>query len=196
MSKKEEIIQRIEKVRRLAKEGVDGEKQSAQLLLDSLMKRYGLTEEDFENEEKPTYHYIKLEGAFAIKLFCQICGLQNREIKVWNTESKGIKTMFRKLAQLDEPTKGKNTMIECTNSEFVEIMAKYEIYQRSLDEHAKAFFYSFLLKNNLLAPSDGKNGKEPTEEEVKMVERAIGMAAGVEQVQVYKQIGSGEEGAA
>lgn len=56
---KQEIIERIKKVKRLAESGVEGEKENAQSMVDELMNQYGITESDLEDEKEEVYTYYK-----------------------------------------------------------------------------------------------------------------------------------------
>ncbi len=52
---KSEIIDKILKVKALAERGASGERNNATKLLQSLMKKYGITESDLYSDEKDLY---------------------------------------------------------------------------------------------------------------------------------------------
>lgn len=100
------------KIHALAKEGADGEKVNAEVLLNKLLKKHGLTMADLEDET------IKLHS-FKVpkedhKLFHQISALvlgKDYEI-LWNRS---------------KPTA---LYINCTKSVAIEIESKFEFYIR------------------------------------------------------------------
>ena len=49
MTEREELLQRLERVKALAERGVGGEKENAEALLNRLMAKYGISEEDIED---------------------------------------------------------------------------------------------------------------------------------------------------
>ena len=46
MTEREELLRRLERVKALAERGVGGEKENAEALLNRLMAKYGISEED------------------------------------------------------------------------------------------------------------------------------------------------------
>ena len=54
MTEREELLQRLERVKALAERGVGGEKENAEALLNRLMAKYGISEEDIETPQSET----------------------------------------------------------------------------------------------------------------------------------------------
>lgn len=71
---KEEIIEKLKKLRRLADGGVDGEKDNAQRRIEELMSKYGITEDDFIEDKVDVFTYY-IDGIFCWDLFKQIAGV-------------------------------------------------------------------------------------------------------------------------
>lgn len=65
----EEILNKISKVQRLSNEGVDGERENAEVLLAYLLNKYNITEDQLVDDEYDFQAY----GVFGPKLFTQIC---------------------------------------------------------------------------------------------------------------------------
>lgn len=55
MTEREELLQRLERVKALAERGVGGEKENAEALLNRLMAKYGISEEDIEDTAERDY---------------------------------------------------------------------------------------------------------------------------------------------
>lgn len=49
MTEREELLRRLERVKALAERGVGGEKENAEALLNRLMAKYSISEEDIED---------------------------------------------------------------------------------------------------------------------------------------------------
>ena len=52
MTEREELLRRLERVKALAERGVGGEKENAEALLNRLMAKYGISEEDIEEAHR------------------------------------------------------------------------------------------------------------------------------------------------
>ena len=55
MTEREELLRRLERVKELAERGVGGEKENAEALLNRLMAKYGISEEDIEDTAERDY---------------------------------------------------------------------------------------------------------------------------------------------
>lgn len=71
MTEREELLRRLERVRALAERGVDGEKENAEALLQRLMVKYGITDEDIEENSIQTY-FIRYQTYWERKLLYQL----------------------------------------------------------------------------------------------------------------------------
>ena len=184
---KQDIIDRIRKVKRLAENGVDGEKDSARLRVEELMKRYGITDADLEEEKEVLFTYY-VEGMFCWDLFKQIAGVKYNLRKFRYLPKAHLSKGDREAIKVIAEGKKHNILISCTAAQFVELTAEYEIFQRGLTEQADAFFYAFLSRNRLLAEATEEESRELSEKERKMVRNAILMSQGIEKVETHKLI--------
>lgn len=185
----EDLLNRIEKIKRLAEAGEDGEKETAKALLERLMKQYNITENDFDKSVRK-YWYTNISGFKCKELLVQICSFYqdfNKEDGVWITYLPSMPVAKRRAAESymhKQKIFGKNTIVNATREEFIEIMAKYEIYHKSLMKHYNSFYYAFLLKNGLLQKAD-ENAKV-TKKDIEMANTAFSMAEGIERSNIYK----------
>lgn len=192
-----DIIERLKKIKALAEKGTEGEKVSAQKLLETLMSKHGIKDEDLSYTETKGYTF-KCVGEMEIRLFGQICAhyeeMEGREIKYLTPLHirKGHKTSFsRQIKNMYNYKKGDNCYVECTATDFVEIAAMFAIYKQNLEENLKTFYYAFLLKNGLLI-TKGAN-TTPSDEEVSRATKALSMASGIDKAHYYKQIGTEQQ---
>lgn len=183
---KEEIIEKLKKLQRLADSGVDGERCNAKQRIEEIMRKYGIKDSDLADEEEKVYVY-HIEGIFCWDLLKQIAGVMTKEFKIMYLPNVHLPRDIRASIKHFAAGKKHNVVMTCTAAQYVELTSKYEIIHRGLKQQADSFFYAFLKENDLLVESDG-NAPEPTEEEIEMYERARRMSLGVDRVQVYKQL--------
>jgi hypothetical protein len=128
-----DIRHKIEKILELAKRGVGGEKETAEKMLETLLTKYDLKIEDFEDKAK-TECRIKFKGKFEKELAAQLL----RKILNMNTfyisKAYKIKTYF---------------YTQLTKLEFAEFMYLYEIFKPALHKHLKAAMTAFIWTNKL-----------------------------------------------
>jgi len=79
-------------------------------------------------------------------------------------------------------------MIECTDSEFIEIEAKFDFYQKLLVEEQDIFFTAFLAANNLLANNPNKTEEINTPEEIEKYKRVAALSTKIKKGQFMKQL--------
>lgn len=96
---KEKTIARIKKLQALAERGVGGEKETAQRMLDKMLKENGITTlKELENEEYE-YTLFSYNGKHEIKLLRQCM------YKVMGADSD--RTPYRTIGSLERRNKGK-----------------------------------------------------------------------------------------
>lgn len=185
---REEIIEKIRKIQALASKGEAGERKSAELRLKEMMTKYGITEEDITEEEKPGVFFYKFHGTNGRQLFAQVAATRGclKFAFIGNDEhSKQAKQV--RLATRHERPRGTNVAMICTTIQFIEITTAYEIYQKSFDEHYKSFVYAFYAENNLFY-GNADESHVLTDEERKMLARASTMRLGIERSEIRKQL--------
>jgi hypothetical protein len=185
----EDLLNRIEKIKRLAEAGEDGEKETAKALLARLMKQYNIADTDLEKSVRK-YWYASISGFKCRELLAQICSFYpdfGKDEGVWMVYLPTMTAAKKRSAEAymhKQKIFGKNTIINATREEFIEIMAKYEIYHKSLVKHYNSFYYAFLLRNNLLQAADGN--KKVSKKDMEIADTAFRMAGGIEQTVVNK----------
>lgn len=182
---KQQIIDRIMKVKALADRGTDGERAAAQRLLEELMEKYHIDEADI-NTEKTNIYLIDAGDPIFKDLFRQIYLVKfGRNRDIWCID-KMPKKDKRRYAELGFGDKDANLAIECTKAEFLEVKTLFEIYRKDLKEQLGTFMYAYFHKNDLLAPADPNH--DCTEEDERMALKAMFMARGIEKKEIHKMI--------
>jgi hypothetical protein len=173
---KDEILNKLRKIKALAEGGDIGEKSAAEEMLRKLMVKYGVSEEDL-NSEKESVHYFCIHGCKCKELFRQVaiiyCGVDRMHYFGNDAQDKAAK-VIRRMAK-DRP-KGSNMGVICTSAKFLELQYAYDIFQKSFDQHVEGLFYGFLDTNNLLAPYNPDNPKSDMDDETIDIASRMGLA--------------------
>ena len=190
---RDDIIARLRKVAALASHGVGGEAVNAAAMLDAIAAQHGIDLADLD-DERPSMHTFRTgREQWRRDLFCQILWCLDKDIRCYNAVAPASQAKKRPR----DRRRGKAGDVrrwtfnavraECTDSQFVECVAKFEILQRDYARQQAAFYRAFLVANDLLCAPD-PDSPDPTEEEVRRCEEAARLAIGIEASQIRKQI--------
>lgn len=184
---KDEIINKLLKIKALADNGDSGEKSAAEEMLRRMMNKYGIKEEDLDSE-KEIVCYFRIHGCKCKDLFKQVaiiyCGVTRMHYIGNDAQDKDAKTI-RKMTLGTKP-KGANMVVICTPAKFLELQYAYEMFQQSLDKHLEGMFYAFLHTNDLLAPYDPD--KPQTDIDNDTIDLACRMGLVVKRTEVNKAL--------
>ncbi len=169
------------KLKALVDGGMEGERENAKKLLDSLMKKHGITMEEIESEEvefrwfefKKELHDIFVQTAISV------CG--NR-IKRYQQRTNINNGDFR-------------MALELTRAEWIELDAKFAYYGNLYKEELDIFFIAFVQKNQLFNPdgSELMDINDLTEEEQEKFFRAQRMGTVIKQGEYNRQLMSKQQ---
>lgn len=84
----------IKKLKALSDRGINGEKENATKLLNKLMKKYGITEEELEKSEVKTI-WITLKNHAEVKICSQILYAHFENVSLW--QRNGHRTKYSKI---------------------------------------------------------------------------------------------------
>jgi len=166
------LIELARKINELAKRGIEGEREAAEIALDRLMRKHGITIEDIEGEEKTRCHFA-YGSAPEKQLLMQVIASVTK-----------IKSYF-------VPRNGntKNIVMDLTAAENIEIEFKYAIYRRLLKEEYEIFYCAFVQKNKIFHPdAEAKEHVEPTPEQKAKNRRILDMAESIKKGNIHKQL--------
>lgn len=170
----EKALNLLRKLNELAKRGLDGERENAQNKLLELCLKHGISIEDLEEESKVQFEY-KVSGVEERTFFAQIsASCFGRSVKVYSLKGTS-----------------KNLIIECSKSQFLEVVSKHEFFYNIYKKELEVFYSAFIQRNELyLLPSDSEEDedKEYTEEELERIRKIFKLSESMDQHTHYKQI--------
>lgn len=129
------LIDKLRKIEALAQGGVEGEKETAQRMLDALCKKHGVTLEQIVSSEKKPYRFSfkdQLDAALLSHVAIKIC--QTRKIKNWE--------------------RGKGMVFELTKAQAIDVEDCFKHYRNEWRKLLKDTMAAFINTNNLFAPPE------------------------------------------
>lgn len=177
MTEKEAILK---KLKALADRGEGGERENAAALLEKLMQKYGISEEELNREREQDYFFSysqETERRLLSQLVYMVTG----------------KAGFGCVGSYTG-RKRKKVGATCTAAQRLEIEAYFAFYNEAMKKELEVFYSAFASKNGLFPPESlvkPRRYDELTEEEIEEATRAGMMAAGMERHHFRKQITAG-----
>lgn len=195
---KQQIIERLKKLKALKDRGEGGEAVNAERMFADLCKKYNISPDIFDEEDEPSDHAVVGGNKEYIEILSQIVwkrvGREDNRVRVLSQEKlKHIKKAELKMLDDLYGVKGWDVLINCTSAEFVQVMFEWEILKSNYDERKKAFMYAFLDRNDLLLEATDENERQRvgSEEHKKIAMEAVRYSAFMEKANVHKAIDSG-----
>ena len=136
------LERRLHKLIALAERGVDGEKETAERMLNSLLEKHGLTIDDLGGELRE-FHWFKYgRGPFSKDLMSQV-----------------VRSVAHDGSAYTNQMRPRTIGGELTQAEAVEVELKFAAYKRALGDELDLFFQAFIHKHKLysreISSSDG-----------------------------------------
>lgn len=130
----ETIREKLAAIKRLADQGVDGERENASRMLESLLKRYSLTEEDLVMEKETDTFQLKYKTPQEMTLALQIIGYVKNQstVEYWNHP------------------KTKAVIVKCSPRQAVELNELYGHYLKAWRSSLDEFMSAFISANGLV----------------------------------------------
>lgn len=154
----------LKKIKALADRGIDGEKGSAEETLRRLMKKYGVTDDELD-EETRTRHDFEFHGKEQETLLRQT---------VYKVTGGGAYSLVYTASGRKVKTK---LGADCTPAEKVEIEYLFDFYKRLWEEEKAAFLSAYIQKHRIFAIRDDIEPQEISREEaIKMAALMEGMS--------------------
>ncbi len=174
----EKILELARKLRALADKGVDGEKDTALLMLQRLMKKHGITI-DMISEDEIKEHSFKIEETYS-RFFGQIVAsvLGSKVSVSYYPHQKGKK---------------REQFINCTPYQAIEIEAKYNFFVECYKKELELFYQAFIQQNHLYVKKndndeDDSEEKELSREEREKLYKMVNMMQGMDRHIFTKQL--------
>lgn len=154
----------LKKIRALAERGVGGEADNAEEILRRLMEKYGVSEDELDEEERRR-HDFEYHGKEQEKLLRQVV------YKV--TGGYAYNLVYRASGRRVKTRLG----ADCTAAEKVEIEFLFDFYTRLWERERAAFLSAFIQKHRIFAIRDDIEPQEVSREELlKMQALMLGMS--------------------
>lgn len=181
----EEIKSRLMKMKALANAGVGGERANAEKLLVELAEKYGINLDEFEDGEEVVEYKFNFSSTWQRKLFGQLAALMQQEKKKRGEalREKELKIYSRVFGRGMENER----TIYATKSDWLELMAKFEVLKAAYKRQQANFYLAFLMANDLLVDPDDDT-PEPTPKEMKDYMAASFMSRGIERTSLHPQL--------
>lgn len=160
----------LNKIKKLAEQGVGGEKSGAERKLLELMEKYGVEKMDF-SEDIPRQQEFKYKGEFQKRLLFQIISkvLDGQEVGIYHYKcGKGARSVL---------------FVDCTDAEAIQIRIELEFYSELWEEEQQLFFQAFVQKHRLFS-SHSDTEQEYTQAELEELVRMFGMMEYLKEKQV------------
>lgn len=158
----EKAIQRMKKLQALAERGVGGEKETAEKMLQQMLKKNGMSSlEELENEEVE-YTLFSYNGKHEIKLLKQcIYKVMTAAKKVTYYRSKGTRQKIG---------------IYCTKAQKIEIELEFEFYRNVFYDELNTFIDAFIQAQKIFppdAPEDSYDELNPKDIKIAFMAQGI-----------------------
>lgn len=154
----------LKKIRALAERGVGGEADNAEEILRRLMEKYGVSEDELDEEERRRHdfeYHGKEQEKFLRQVVYKVTGGYAYNL-VYGATGRKVKTQLG---------------ADCTAAEKVEIEFLFDFYSRLWERERKAFLEAFIQKHRIFAIRDDIEPREVSREEIlKMQALMMGMS--------------------
>jgi hypothetical protein len=168
------IRDRLLKLLTLADRGIGGEKTNARKALEAAMRKHGVAMSDL-TEAEPKMRAFKYRGVVEHRLLGQIM------VAVC-----GAKTII-----YTSRVKRATLLAKMTPEQRIEIELLWTAHRRQFLTESSLLFSAYLHRHKLF-PRDGESiDEEPTQEQRDRIRRMVLMMAGMEPVEVRKQLCTG-----
>lgn len=171
MSDSKELLQ---KLKRLAEQGVGGERANADAMLRRALKKHGLSAADLEQEDVREYEF-RYKNKFERKLLGQTI------YKVINEDKVRYRTYQNRRNHM---------LVKVTVRQAVEIEFLYDLYRSAFWKNVDDLLRAFVIRNEIWNESSGDK-KQPTAEEIEEFRKAAKLADQLDPVQVHRRLSSG-----
>lgn len=192
MTNKEKIIERLNKLKKMRENGEEGERTNAAALIEDIMRRHGISEEDLGMEEDEPF-WLEVPDKMHYKLFVQTMALTGgRHIRLAylpdlpEKMQKQIMADWKFLLMTGEKI---NVVGFTKKSVFAEGMAKYMMYKDDFKKNLDRFFYAYLHRNDLLMDPDEE--RKMSDDEREDIMASLMMAQNIRRAEVLRQLKEG-----
>jgi hypothetical protein len=157
----------------LDKSTTPGEKRNAKNLLEKLLEKYNLSEDDLLSDVKNVYRF-QISNEFEHSLLIQIIGKVTGETQV---------SYWRKNPyQRGGRNSNKTIWTDLSLREFTEITELYEVYKKALKKELSLMVTAFIQSNNIFSSNNSETDRKLTREEIEEMLKIIQLSMGIQPV--------------
>ena len=146
----ESIVEQVRKVKALADNGIDGEKENAKILLDKLLKKYNIDLNEFIEEKRKAYKF-KYSNEHERRILVQCIAKFAPNIKTFKRLCNNKGSIIKNIIELD-----------LTNLEYLDSSGSAKFYTKLLKDEMETFMTAFIHKHKLFGASNEDDASEST----------------------------------
>jgi len=186
----DKLKERLLKMKQLAEAGVGGERAAADRLIRRICDKYDISLDDIDNEVERE-HTIDIAYLWQRSIFRQLLGLMR--IEQYGDLYADKLHLFIEKRPAGHRGRGKKRRViyftryytVCTDAQFLELSAKYDVLTVDYIKQLKSFELAFLMSNDLLLPYDPDKPQTAPDEEYKIASR---LSHGIKPSEFHKQL--------
>lgn len=166
----------LRKVRALAERGVGGEKDAAAALLERLMQKYGITEDDLVDDLAEDAEF-RFKDWIEDRLLHQVIFAVMGDVQIYKYRN----------------SRRKVVIVKCTPAERLEIETAFHFFNAHLKEDFLLFYAAFINKNNIFPAAGKAKEKAPAPERPRAeLFKMAQIMEGLDRHTLHKMIEGGE----
>jgi len=185
----ERLKERLGKMKALADCGTGGERTAADRLIHKICAKYGISIDDIDTEIERE-HTVEVSNSWQWQIFLQLLGLMR--IEQYGDRNSDKLHLFVQKRPGGHRGRGKSrrqTWVKryftvCTDAQWLELSAKFDVLCFDYAKQLKAFPLAFLISNDLLMPYNPDKPTAPDEQ----FNIASTLAEGIKKSRLSKQL--------
>ena len=184
------LKERLAKMKALADCGTGGERTAADRLIHKICAKYGISIDDIDTEIERE-HTVEVSNSWQWQIFLQLLGLMR--IEQYGDRNSDKLHLFMQKRPGGHRGRGKSrrqTWVKryftvCTDAQWLELSAKFDVLCFDYTKQLKAFPLAFLMSNDLLMPFDPDKPHTAPDEQYNI---ASTLANGIKKSRLSKQL--------
>ena len=184
------LKERLAKMKALADSGIGGERTAADHLIRETCAKYGLSIDDIDTEIERE-HTVEVSNSWQWQIFLQLLGLMR--IEQYGDRNSDKLHLFMQKRPGGHRGRGKSRrqiwvkryFTVCTDAQWLELAAKFDVLCFDYAKQLKAFPLAFLISNDLLMPYNPDKPNTAPDEQYNI---ASTLANGIKKSRLSKQL--------
>ena len=172
--------ERLKKIYALAMQGVDGEKEQAAAILEKLIKKYGVSIEELDEDRTEDFEmefHGEIEKILLVQTVYKVTGFSNNVHRMRYVSSGRLCNT--------------RACVHCTKAQKIEIELLFDFYKRLFEKEKEYLLKAFIQKHNIFGNEKSGANNIPSKEELKKI---FSMMNGLSDETPLKQIEAPKKG--